>query len=145
MSQSGQPTTESVGTREKENKMNRQEIMAEVRRQGMNELAYRIETYWDEGEQEREGLTDAEYIIREAEFVVEDYTEDTGNCMHDEWKWAKWLLRRTSNGKRRPIGLATMSIKEGFTDADIERARGILEEVKRTKAFIRKMQKNATK
>ena len=125
--------------------MNRQEILAEVRRQGMNELAYRIETYWDEDERKREGLTDAEYIIREAEFVVEDYTEDTGHCMHDEWKWAKWLLRRTSNGKRRPIDLATMSIKEGFTDADIERARGILEEVKRTKAFIHKMQKNATR
>lgn len=114
-----------------------------VKKQNLPELQYRISEYWDEEDQKHEGLTDIEYLIREAEWIVEDFCEDTGHSLHDDYQWAKKLLKETDNGKRRPIDITTMRIKEGYRDADIENARSIIDEVKRTKAFIRKMKRMA--
>ena len=114
-----------------------------VKKQNLPELYYRASECWDEEDQKHEGLTDIEYLIREAEWIVEDFCEDTGHSLHDDYLWAKKLLKETDNGKRRPIDIATMSIKEGYMDADIENARSIIDEVKQTKAFIRKLKRMA--
>lgn len=120
---------------------NRTALTELVKKQNLPELYYRASECWDEADQKHEGLTDIEYLIREAEWIVEDFCEDTGHSLHDDYLWAKKLLKETDNGKRRPIDIATMSIKEGYRDADIESARSIIDEVKRTKAFIRKLKR----
>lgn len=114
-----------------------------VKKQNLPELQYRISEYWNEEDQKQEGLTDIEYLIREADWIIEDFCEDTGHVLHDDYLWAKALLKETDNGKRRPIDIATMSIKDGYKDADIERARNTIDEVKRTKAFVRKLRRMA--
>lgn len=122
---------------------NRTALIELVKKQNLPELYYRASECWDEADQKHEGLTDIEYLIREAEWIIEDFCEDTGHSLHDDYLWAKKLLKETDNGKRRPIDIATMSIKEGYRDTDIENARSIIDEVKRTKAFIRKLKRMA--
>lgn len=124
-------------------KKDRTSLTELVKKQNLPELYYRASECWDEADQKQEGLTDIEYLIREAEWIIEDFCEDTGHSLHDDYLWAKKLLKETDNGKRRPIDIATMSIKEGYMDTDIENARIIIDEVKRTKAFIRKLKRMA--
>lgn len=124
-------------------KKDRTSLTELVKKQNLPELQYRISEYWDEEDQKQEGLTDIEYLIREADWIIEDFCEDTGHFLHDDYLWAKALLKRTDNGKRRPIDIATMSIKDGYRDADIERARNTIDEVKRTKAFVRRLRRMA--
>lgn len=91
-----------------------------------------------------EGLTDDEYILREAEWVVEDFTEDTGHDLHDEYNLAKRALKATKNGKQYKM---TMDINmrnihyKGYTPWDVARAREVLDEVKTTKEFIKEARK----
>lgn len=119
---------------EKDNK-----LMDLLKRADLPELEYRVAECWDIEDQKRSGLSDLEYLIREAEWVLEDFTEDTGHCLHDAYIDAKYLIKRTKDGKRRPIDISTMSVMAGFRDADIQRARNLLSEVRRTRAFIRKL------
>ena len=123
--------------------MERTELLKMAREYDLPELEYRLSEYWDDDEREQEELTNVQYAIREAEWVVEDIEEDNGHCLHDEWLDAKALLRRTKNGKVRPLDMGTWKIKEGYRDEDIERARDIIDEPKRTKKFIRKLRRLA--
>ena len=121
--------------------MTREELMNTLRKANLPELEYRATEYWDDEDQKHEGLTDAEYLLREAEWVVEDFTEDTGHCLHDEWLEAKATIKRTKNGKFKQIALPSFEIMEGWRDSDVKHARELLDEVKRTKAFIRKLRR----
>lgn len=121
--------------------MTRETLMSILAEANLPELEYRADEYWNEDERIREGLTEIQYLKREAEWVVEDYTEDTGHFLHDEWKAAKALIRRTKNGTRIPISTATFRPLDGYTPDEIQRARDIIDEVNRTKAFIRKLSK----
>lgn len=87
-----------------------------------------------------DGLTELEWLQREAEWLVEDYAEDTGHLLHDELKWAKRLLKETDGGKRIPIDpMNGFRPKEGYGPHDIEEARQTVAEYKAAKAFARKV------
>ena len=123
--------------------MTKEELIEQVKKNRLSELEYRM-SYWDEEDQKLSELTDIEYVINEAEYLIEDITEDTGHLLHDDWKQAKSIIRLTKNGTRKRILFPSMDVAEGWRDEDVEWARSFLDEVKRTKKFIamlKKMQK----
>lgn len=119
--------------------MNREEIISKA--SNLKELAYRLTEWWDEDDQKDEGLSDIEYAIREAEYLIEDITEDTGHSLHDDWKEAKAIIRRTKDGKVKRISFPDMKVMDGWTDEEVRWAREFLDEVKRTKAFVKQLRK----
>ena len=110
------------------------ELAAKVEAANIQTLNWRIYIADD-----LEGLNEAEWLEREAQRIIEDYTED-GHALHDELKHARWLLKRTDNGKRIPID-PTKGFRpvEGFTPSDIESARHTVDEYKAVRAFVKKM------
>ena len=121
--------------------MTKEELIEQVEKNQLWELSYRL-SYWDEEDQKLSELTDIEYVINEAEYLLEDITEDTGHLLHEEWKEAKACIRRTKNGKIKRMQFPSMEVMEGWRDSDVENARAFLDEVKRTKAFLKKLYKN---
>lgn len=79
-------------------------------------------------------------VIQEAEWIIEDY-EDDGHPLHDELKHAKWLLKRTEDGKRIPISCETFRPLDGFSQQDIENARAVIRDYKNTKIFLREVKR----
>lgn len=128
-----------------ERNMNRADLIEMVKAADLPELQYRVMEWWDEADREAEEMTELEYLISIAEDLIEDFTEDTGHALHEEYVGAKWLLKRTENGKRIPISTETFRPLEGFAPEDIENARRIIAEVRNTKAFIRKLKKGEGK
>lgn len=88
-----------------------------------------------------DGLSEAEWVKREAEWIIEDYTED-GHALHEELAWARWLLKRTENGKRIPISIEDgFRPMRGFQPQDIKAARQVVQEYKAAKAFEKKIKR----
>lgn len=86
-----------------------------------------------------EDLSELDWLIEEADFVIEDFVCDTGSCLHDDYLWAKRLLKKTEDGKCIPISIETFRPLEGYTPDDISMARRVLKEVKDTKKLVRKL------
>lgn len=103
------------------------------------ELEFRIEEIDDTSDMEEEGMTEPEYILREVQWLIEDYNDD-GCLTHEALLSARQLLRETDNGKRIPTDLGFRPLK-GYSKYDIEEARNLVNEYRRTKRFCEKLEK----
>lgn len=122
--------------------LNYENLEKMVKKANLPELEYRMSEYWSEEVREGEELTEAEYLLREAEYLLEDFDADTGHCLHDELLRARWLLRRTKNGKVIPIDPNRgFRPKEGYEPKDIENAKNLVAERNRLKRFVDRLQK----
>lgn len=100
------------------------------------ELMSRVENSCTE---DMEDLSELDWLIEEASFVLEDFVCDTGSCLHDDYLWSKHLLKKTENGKCIPISIETFEPLKGYAPDDIEGARSVLKEVDSTRKFIHKL------
>ena len=103
------------------------------------ELEFRIEEIDDTSDMEEEGMTEPEYILREVQWLIEDYNDD-GCLIHEDLLSARQLLRETDNGKRIPTDLGFRPL-QGYSKYDIEQARNLVNEYRRTKRFCEKLEK----
>ena len=108
-----------------------------IEMENLPELSGRI--YYSE-EDDMDGLSESAFVLREAEWIVEDFEVD-GYMLHDVLTDARRLIRETQDGKVIPIDSNTFRPKEGYRPGDIQNARETIAEYKRTKAFVKKMWK----
>lgn len=87
-----------------------------------------------------EGLTDDDFILQQIEWILEDYQE-SGHCLHDELMHARWLIKRTEDGKRIPISTETFRPLAGFTPEDIKRARAVIQEYNDYRTLLKVMRR----
>jgi len=107
-----------------------------IDKSGAYELGFRVREYIND-----EGMNELDWVIRECEWVLEDYTEDTGHIAHDEYLWAKNLLRKSKNGTRIVYSLETFQPFEEYSPENIELAKRTVQEVKDTKKLLKQLQK----
>lgn len=92
-------------------------------------------------EDERDGRSDVEMLLNEAEYFLELYSDD-GSAHYDDLKDARRLLRETEQGKRIPIDIYNgFKPKQGYYPSDIERAKRIVDEYNRLKRLVNKLYK----
>lgn len=95
--------------------------------------------YEDEENEEISGEEDDKFILREAEWVIEDFN-DTCHVLHYRLLWARRLLRSTKDGKEIPLDW-NFQPKRGFTPTDIEMARETIQDYELTKQFLKEARK----
>lgn len=119
------------------------ELLNVLDRPHLCEIKYRIA---NSDIEDMEDLSELEFVSREAEWVLDDYTEDTGHILHDDYLWAKRLLKKTDNGKKIPLLIVfeptfQIKVQDGYSEADILCAKNIVEEVKATRSLVKQLQK----
>ncbi len=124
-------------------KINDKKLAAMVEKANLIELNKRLYLTAD-ADAKAEGLNEWEYIARECEWIIEDY-ESEGHVLYEERTHAKWLLKRTENGKRIPISTATFRPLIGYWPNDIEYARQTIADYNGTKALAKKIAKAIAK
>lgn len=111
------------------------ELAAMVEAANINELDYRVYITED-----TEGMPEKEWLEREVQWIIEDFSEDNGHSLYDELRWAKKVLKRTDNGRIIPISIENgFRPIEGFAPKDIEYAKFLVNEYKAIKAFQKKL------
>lgn len=118
--------------------MKNAELAAMVEAANIDILNYRIE-YNDD----MEGLSEIDWLKREVEWIIEDYTDkDYGHSLYEDLKYARWLLKKTDNGRVIPINVENgFRPLPGFEKDDIEDARQVIAEYKAMRAFQKKLSK----
>lgn len=113
-------------------------LAAMVEAANIDILNYRIE-YNDD----MEGLSEIDWLKREVEWIIEDYTDkDYGHFLYEGLKYARWLLKKTDNGRVIPISVENgFRPLPGFEKDDIEDARQVVAEYKAMRAFQKKLSK----
>lgn len=111
---------------------------------GCDEVLYRNFNCFDEEDMQNEGMTREQYLLREAEWVVEDF-EDNAHCLGEDLISARELLKETKNGKRIPFSIQTLRPLPGYTPRDIAQAVRTINEYKNTKKFVRWFSKELEK
>ena len=106
------------------------------------ELEYRLDNFLDD---DAEGLTEKEAVIRELEWVIEDFEEDAGHCLHDELLEARRLLKESRYGKRMRIdvNLRDGTMKPRYTAYQIQQAKDLVNEYQRSKRLLERLKKQA--
>lgn len=121
-------------------------LAAMIENANLIELPYRLDVSGTEEDMQAEGLTEWGYVARECNWIIEDYTCNWGgHPLYDDLKHARWLLKRTDNGKRIPISTATFRPLIGYWPNDIEYARQTIADYNSTKAFAKKLAKAIAK
>lgn len=104
------------------------------------ELNYRISIINDKAELEYREATfirsDLSILKEEAEYLI-SLSEEEGTAIGDELRDARELLRRTRNGKSIPV---TDTFDLMFSPDQIQYARDLVNEYKRVKALIKKIE-----
>ena len=115
------------------------ELVKMIEKARLYELEERIMSIEDDSDMKQEGMTETEYILREAEWLVEDF-EDDGCLIHDDLVDARRLLRETRNGKCIPIDISRgFRPKRGYEKYNIDRAKNLVNEYNRTKRFVERL------
>lgn len=112
------------------------ELKKMVDESGANELIYRAYAFEND-----ENLSEIDYLIRETEWVLEDYTEDTGHCAYDEYMDAKYLLRKTKNGSCITYDIETFKPFYWCTEEAIRQAKALVQEVKDTRKLLKALRR----
>jgi hypothetical protein len=90
-------------------------------------------------EDERDGRSDMEMLLDEAEYFYELYSDD-GSQHYNDLKDARRLLRETDHGKCIPIDIYNgFKPKYGYYPSDIEYAKRIVNEYNRLKRLVNKL------
>lgn len=111
---------------------------------GCDEVLYRNFNCFDEEDMQKEGMTREQYLLREAEWVVEDF-EDDAHCLGEDLISARELLKETKNGKCIPFSTQTFRPLPGYAPRDIAQAVRTINEYKNTKKFVRWFSKELEK
>ena len=111
-----------------------------ISKANLPELEYRLGCYEDDSDMKAEGMNEWQYVMREVEWILEDFQDD-GHTLYEELQDARWLLRKTDYGKRIPISSTTFRPLDGFQPFRIETAKNVVNEYNRTKRFAERLRK----
>ena len=121
-------------------KLKNKELQKMINKANLYELENRLE-YLTTEDMDKEGYTEEGYVLREVEWIIEDF-EDEAHCLNDELTEARYKLRRTNNGKRIPIDIYRgFKPQYGYDSHSIQLARNIVNEYNRTKRFAERLRK----
>lgn len=87
-------------------------------------------------EDERDGRSDMQILADEVSYILSCYTED-GHVFCEALEMAKETIKETKNGKVIPFW--SSSLKPKYRPSDIENARNIINEHKRLKSCMKRL------
>lgn len=120
-------------------KITDKEAKKQLKMIGFMELSESIETY---PEEERNGRTDLEIILQEAEYFLDMYDEDT--VYYEDLEQAKEFLRESKNGKIIPCWNTLPPMPKFSTiefEIKVQEARNSINDYKRLKAGVQRLYK----
>ena len=115
-------------------KITDKEVLRQLKIVRSYQLEESIETY---PEDERDGRSDMQILADEVSWFVSLYTEG-GTATSEDYEYAKEILRETNNGK---IPLRLSDLKPKYSPRDIQEAKNTINEFKRLKNLMERLNK----
>lgn len=108
--------------------------LKELKRANSFELENSVNCY---PENERDGRSDLQMLADECSYIVSNF-EECGHVLYEDLEHAREVLRETRNGKFIPL---YSNLTPKYRNSDIEIARGSINEYRRLKNCLKRLNK----